>query len=142
MRRVSGPSTVAMPARVGRAILAHAWREAPRECCGFLLGTGRRIQYAVALPNRARVPTRYHIDPRDHVAWRRQLRQVSPELAIVGVYHSHPAGPPEPSPTDVAEAHYPEWIHVIATLEGRPRTRAFRIRRGRVTPLDIRPGRP
>jgi len=142
MGGVSGPSTVAMPARVGRAILEHARREAPRECCGLLLGTRRTIHYAVALPNRSRLRTRYRIDPRDHVGWRRHLRQVSPELAIVGVYHSHPTGPPEPSPTDVAEAHYPEWIHVIATLQGRARTRAFRIRRGRVTPLGIRVGRP
>lgn len=122
---------------VSRAILAHARGEAPRECCGFLLGTGDDVRYAVALINRARGPTRYRVDPRDHLAVRRVLRMVAPPLEIVGVYHSHPRGPAVPSATDVAEAHYPDWVHVIATLGRRARTHAFRIRHGQVEPLRI-----
>ena len=48
------------------------------------------------------------------------LRQFSPALSILGVYHSHPAGVAEPSPTDIDEAMYPEWAYVIIGLEPTP----------------------
>jgi proteasome lid subunit RPN8/RPN11 len=72
------------------------------------------------MPNVAASDTRFHVDERAHIELRRKLRRLEPPLEIVGVYHSHPAGPPVPSPTDLAEAHYPEWIYVIVGL-GRPR---------------------
>lgn len=36
---------------------------------------------------------------------------------ILAIYHSHPKGPPHPSPTDVAEAYYPESANLIWYLE-------------------------
>jgi proteasome lid subunit RPN8/RPN11 len=59
-------------------------------------------------------------------------------LSILGVYHSHPAGVAEPSPTDIDEAMYPEWAYVIIGLEPRRTSvRAFRIRTGAVLELRI-----
>jgi proteasome lid subunit RPN8/RPN11 len=55
----------------------------------------------------------------------------------VGVYHSHPAGAALPSPRDLAEAHYPEWLFVIVGAAGRS-VRAFRIARGRATRVRVR----
>jgi proteasome lid subunit RPN8/RPN11 len=114
---------VRLPRPVRHAILAHARRDAPRECCGFLVGSGRRVAFAVALPNVAAKPTvRYRIDDRDHIEIRRWLRHFRPPLEIVGVYHSHPNGDARPSPTDRSEWHYPGWISVIVGLKrGRPR---------------------
>jgi proteasome lid subunit RPN8/RPN11 len=65
-----------------------------------------------------------------------------PPLAIIGVYHSHPRGPSRPSPADVDEALYENWIHLIVGLgSGRARLSAYRIRRGRARPLALeRPG--
>jgi proteasome lid subunit RPN8/RPN11 len=129
---------VFLPPPLGRAIVAHARRERPRECCGFLLGRGQRVQFSVPMLNVAASPTRYRIDDRTHIDVRRLLRAFTPALEIVGVYHSHPAGPSRPSPTDVAEAHYPEWIHVIADLSGaRAHLAAFRIVHGQVRPVAI-----
>lgn len=34
-------------------------------------------------------------------------------LDLVGIYHSHPSGPPGPSPTDFADAAYPEAAYLI-----------------------------
>lgn len=130
---MSRTATVVLPAVVRRAIVAHARREAPRECCGLLVGVGRRVRFAVPMVNRAASEVRYRVDDRAHLDLRRVLRGFAPPLGIVGVYHSHPASRAVPSATDVAEAYYPEWVHVIVSLAGaRPRLAAFRIAHGRV----------
>jgi proteasome lid subunit RPN8/RPN11 len=120
-------------------MIAHARRDQPQECCGFLVGTPREILFAVAMPNAASKPSvRYRIDDRAHIQLRRLLRQFSPPLVIRGVYHSHPDGDAVPSVTDIAEALYPEWVHVIVGLgRRRPRIGAFRIRKGHVRSLPL-----
>ena len=129
---------ISAPIGVRRAIVTHARRDRPRECCGFLVGSGRRVRHAVPMPNVAPGETRYRVDDRAHIELRKLLRQFAPPLGIVGVYHSHPNGRAEPSPSDVAEAMYPEWIHVIVGLGGgAARVRAFRIARGRVRPVAV-----
>jgi proteasome lid subunit RPN8/RPN11 len=88
--------------------------------------------------NVARSAVRYELDPRTHIDARRVLRRLVPPLEILGVYHSHPAGPPVPSETDVAQALYPDWVHVIVGLGApRPRIAAYRIRGRRVTRVRL-----
>lgn len=124
---------------IRRAIVAHARRDRPTECCGLLLGHGRVITHAVPMRNVAASPVRYRIDDAEHVRLRRALRGWQPALEIVGVYHSHPRGGAAASPTDVAAAMYPEWVQVIVGLgEGRAQVRAFRIAAGRARPIAIR----
>lgn len=133
------PRAVRLSAAAARTMLDHARRERPRECCGLLVGAGGRVSVAVPMRNLARGRTRYRVDPAGHFALRRVLRAIAPETSIVGVYHSHPRGPAAPSETDVAEALYPDWIHIIVGLQGRrPETRGFAIIRGRVRPLALR----
>lgn len=116
-----------------RAVVLHARRARPREACGLLVGAGARVAFAVPIRNLARGRTRYRLDPAEHIALRRVLRAVTPAAQILGVYHSHPRGAAQPSDTDVAEALYPDWVHLIVGLAGRtPVVRAFRITRGRV----------
>ncbi len=123
---------VSLPAAVRRAIAAHARETYPAECCGFLVGHGGRMGFAVRMRNAAGSDRRYRIDDRAHIELRRILRACAPPLEIVGVYHSHPNGPAAPSDTDRAEAHYPGWVHVIVACNGRRvRFGAFRIVRGR-----------
>jgi proteasome lid subunit RPN8/RPN11 len=110
-------------------MIAHARRERPRECCGLLIGFGSRVSHALAMRNIARSPARYALDPAEHIGVRRLLRGCSPPLEIVGVYHSHPSSDPVPSPTDLKEAHYPDWIYAIVSLRARRAdVRAFQIR--------------
>ena len=113
------------------AMLAHARRDAPRECCGLLAGRGRRIELAIPMANIDKRPrARFQIDPAEHVAVRRALRLLAPALQIVGVYHSHPKGPAKPSISDVAEWYYPDWYYAI--VDGRrDAIRVFQIRKGR-----------
>jgi proteasome lid subunit RPN8/RPN11 len=114
-------------------------QEHPHECCGFLLGTGATLAFAVPMANLAASSSRYRIDDRAHIELRRVLRRLDPPLTIRGVYHSHPAGDAVPSSTDVREAHYADWIHVIVGLGRRPpRIAAFRIRGGRARRVQLR----
>lgn len=133
-----------LPATARRAIVAHAAREHPHECCGLLVGQGRSIVDAIPMRNVEASPTKFRIDDREHIALRRTLRTASPPLRILGVYHSHPSGPARPSPTDVAEAFYPEWVYVIAAVaNGRARVRGFVLDDGRMRPIRLlRPGGP
>ncbi len=84
-------------------LVAEARAAAPRECCGLLLGDDGAIDFAVAAANVHPTPeTHFEIDPQVLVdAWR-AMRGGGPR--VVGYYHSHPSGPPEPSPTDQALA--------------------------------------
>jgi [CysO sulfur-carrier protein]-S-L-cysteine hydrolase len=119
------------------AMIAHARREAPHECCGLLVGSPARIDESIATTNLAVSPSRFRIDPSEHIAINRRLRGSS--RAVIGVYHSHPHSPAEPSPTDVAEAHYSEFIHVIVSLADPPHVdvRGYWIRGGQVTSVAL-----
>ena len=131
--------TVRIPATVRRAVIAHARREQPNECCGLLLGTKRAVQFAVPVINDAASPTRFRVSDAEHIEWRRMLRSVAPPLSIVGVYHSHPRGIAEPSPTDLAEAMYPDWLYAIVGLGERPPAfRVFQIKRGRARKVSLK----
>ncbi len=112
---------VLVPPSVRDAILTHAQRERPRECCGLLVGTGTVVHLAHPARNELESPVRFRIDPRDHVQAVRAARALG--LDVIGAYHSHPAAPAVPSSTDLAEA-LPHFLYVIASLAageaGRP----------------------
>src|SRR5690349_19916771 len=95
-------------------MIAHARAEAPRECCGLLIGNGTTIDEAVRTTNIEPGTTRYRIDPADHFRLIKALRGTGRE--IVGAYHSHPRSPARPSPTDVAESSGEGFLYVIVSL--------------------------
>jgi proteasome lid subunit RPN8/RPN11 len=99
-------------------IVAHARETAPAECCGLLLGRGRTIVESARTRNVAARPTRFEIDPQDHIDRRREARRRG--LDVVGFYHSHPASAPMPSDRDRAEAAYSNHFHLIVGLASDP----------------------
>jgi len=117
-------------------ILAHARAEAPLECCGLLLGTRDRLEAALPARNLLASPARFEVDPVDHFGAIRRARDLGVE--VVGVYHSHPASAPVPSPRDLAEASYPEFVYVIASLP-RADLRAYRLLEGNFLPVALVP---
>jgi len=117
-------------------IVAHARAETPAECCGMLVGSGASIDKAVRARNIAARPTRFLIDPKDHIDARRAARDDGRE--VLGFYHSHPRSPAWPSPTDVSEAAYPDSVHLIVSLEGgAAEARLFRIAHGSAIELPL-----
>jgi proteasome lid subunit RPN8/RPN11 len=118
-------------------MIAHAREEAPNECCGLLAGQPRRVDEVVPCTNLDASPVRFRLDPKQHIDTNRRLRGSA--SAVVGAYHSHPASPAMPSETDVAEAHYPEFVWIIVSLARAeaPDVRAYSIVGGVVMPVEI-----
>jgi proteasome lid subunit RPN8/RPN11 len=85
------------------SLLAEAAAAHPLEACGLLLGENARIAEVRPCANIHPQPaTHFEIDPAPLIAAHRVARDGGPQ--VLGYYHSHPAGPPEPSATDRAHA--------------------------------------
>lgn len=121
------------------ALVLHARAAAPLECCGLLIGTPDCIDGSVSTRNVDPHPTRFRVDPAVHIQLNRLLRGT--HRAVVGVYHSHPTSSAEPSPSDIGEAYYAEFVHVIVSLVNptQPDIRAYRIIRGVASPVVLQP---
>ena len=116
-------------------MLAHAREEAPRECCGLLVGFGASVVRSVRARNLDVSATRYLINPKDHFTAIRSARNEG--LDVVGAYHSHPSSAPVPSATDITEADSgPDFLYVIVSPIG-DGVRAYRIVAGAYTLLEL-----
>ena len=125
-KRVRHARGIQLRPAVRAEIVAHAREDAPRECCGLLVGHGSLVLESVRSPNVDPDPNRYEIDARVHVATNRRLRGTG--RAVVGAYHSHPHSPAWPSTSDLAETYYAEFIWVIVSLASGVETlKAFRL---------------
>jgi proteasome lid subunit RPN8/RPN11 len=118
---------------------AHALQDPSRECCGLLAGRDAVITRALQATNAASSPaTSYEIAPEELFRLTREIRAAS--LEFLGIYHSHPNGKNEPSPRDIEHAYYPDAAYFIVSPhpDAPQPVRAFSIRDGRVTELEIR----
>src|SRR5262245_15426961 len=94
----------------------------PRETCGVLVGREahglRHVLCAVPGRNRdeERSRERYELDPGDLVAADMEARAQG--LATLGIWHSHPDQPAEPSETDRVAA-WEGWSYVILSVSTR-----------------------
>ena len=81
---------VRVPRDVRRAMIDHARRDRPRECCGFVVGAPARAMFVVAMTNVDRSRVRYRIDDRAHIelrargAFARRLGGGDDEVFAVG----------------------------------------------------------
>jgi proteasome lid subunit RPN8/RPN11 len=93
-------------------IVGHASIHAPLEACGLLAGKNDQVEKILFVQNQAQSPVRFVMDPYE------QLRAFewieSNGLDLLGIFHSHPAGPETVSPTDIAEAVY-DVVHIICS---------------------------
>jgi proteasome lid subunit RPN8/RPN11 len=126
------------------AIVAHARRDAPNECCGLLVGRPGEILEAVPAGNGAGDPTRrYEISPADYFAQIKRCRRISAaqseSFGVLGAYHSHPRGGPHPSETDTAEA-FRDFVFVIVGLAGAAggmEIRAYTLEGEQLVPVEL-----
>lgn len=120
--------TLQLPADIRAALVAHAEREAPNECCGLLIGKGTDIVDAHAARNNVASQTRFTINPADHFVAIRKARAAG--LDVVGAYHSHPATEAVPSASDVRDASEGAPLMLIVSLAPAPVVRAFMLEPG------------
>lgn len=134
-------------------MIQHARRETPYEACGLLAGRDDDAMHLYLIKNLEDSPrlraldippdrrVRYFMDEAQLFYAQRNMRDN--DLELVAIFHSHPAGPDRPSPTDVRLAFYPEARYIIISLADadHPVVNNFRIVDQRVTreELDVTP---
>lgn len=118
---------VKVPAAVQTHIIEHAREGKPEEICGILRGKGLDAYEAIRGQNIARERIEnYEVDPQTLL---RQFDFEDQGEEMMGIYHSHPVSVAYPSATDAWNAHYPESIYFICSLEydDAPVIRAYRM---------------
>ena len=125
---------IRIPTALLAELRAHCARARPEEACGLLVGAGEQVVRIEPAENVAEDRRRrFEVDPRLLLRLHRELR--GGPLSVLGVYHSHPAGRPEPSPTDLAKALDPELVWLIVGADGA--ARAWRIEDGGAREIAI-----
>lgn len=114
----------------------HAEGDYPDECCGFFFGFAdedhRQVKYTTEVKNAKEGDQRrrFQIDSRDY----QQAEQYAAnhDLDLLGVYHSHPDHPAEPSEHDRKVA-MPYFSYIIISVrEGKAtETRSWRLNEDR-----------
>jgi proteasome lid subunit RPN8/RPN11 len=120
------------------ALIAHARDTAPNEACGIIGGKENRALKIYPLKNTHATPrVNFYADPLELLAAFRDIEANGWEH--IAVYHSHPASDAFPSATDIAQAYYPDVVHLIISLVNaeQPIVRAFRIVEGQVQEVAL-----
>jgi proteasome lid subunit RPN8/RPN11 len=122
------------------AIINHALREAPRECCGIIAGRNGVPMQLYETRNVAAGNRLYEIDPAQLIDL--EFRELpAQETEIVAIYHSHPVSQAFPSATDVELAFWPDAVFLICSLvdPSQPEIRGFLIRDGAIDEVMLSP---
>jgi len=116
-------------------MLEHINQHAPLEACGLLAGKANRVERVILVRNQAQSAVRFVMDPYEQLqafAW-----IDSSGLDLLGIFHSHPAGPDTASQTDIEEAAY-EVVHLIwAKDQNGWQARGFWIQNGRAMEVSL-----
>jgi [CysO sulfur-carrier protein]-S-L-cysteine hydrolase len=134
MRTMTSPA-LTFPRSLYAEMVAHVLSNPTLEMCGLLSGRAGVVDRVWPVPNALHSPVAYRMDGPEFAE-----AMIGCEFEPLGIFHSHPAGPPVPSPTDIAEAAYPDSIYVVISLQNTsPGVRSFRIVDEQVVevPIDI-----
>jgi proteasome lid subunit RPN8/RPN11 len=113
----------------------HVEQNAPLEACGLLAGKNDSVEKVLLIRNQAQSPVRFVMDPHEQLDAFTWID--SQALDLLGIFHSHPAGPDTVSVTDIAEAAY-EVAHVIWSRTGREwKARGFWVENGKVINVPL-----
>ncbi|MCP4714288.1 MAG: M67 family metallopeptidase [Deltaproteobacteria bacterium] len=132
------PGQIEILSEFRQEMIAHARRDLPNECCGLLIGTAGRIGRVVPMRSTEPASDAYFMDPIQQVEVLTGMERQGEEL--IGIYHSHPRGPLEPSGMDLQLAFHPEAVYVIVSLGDpqHPDIGAFVLNDGRFRRIEIR----
>jgi proteasome lid subunit RPN8/RPN11 len=122
-------------------MLRHVAEHVPLEACGLLAGRNGKVRKVLPVRNQAQSPVRFVMDPYGQLQAFEWMD--SQELELVGIFHSHPAGPETVSATDIREAAY-EVVQVIwSRVEdgGDWKVRGFWIQDGQAEEVDLLVGK-
>jgi len=116
---------VLLPQGIADAIIAHAREGKPEEICGILRGRDNEAFELVRGINEAEDKIDNYMVDAKTLLLQFEFEDAGDEM--MGIYHSHPVSVAYPSATDAWNAHYPDSIYFICSLEfdDQPTIRAF-----------------
>ena len=101
----------------------------------MLAGRDGRVEKVLPVWNQAQSPVRFVMDPYEQLKAFEWIDLNG--LVLLGIFHSHPAGPETVSATDIAEAAY-EVVHVVCSrLGGQWNVRGFWIENRQATEITL-----
>jgi proteasome lid subunit RPN8/RPN11 len=109
--------TLHLPDDLAARVLRAASRAYPNECCGLIEGSDADDGWRASAIHEAQniaddKARRFLIDPKLQFDLMRRLRES--QARMIGCFHSHPDGRPEPSATDRVEAYEDGFVYLIA----------------------------
>jgi proteasome lid subunit RPN8/RPN11 len=123
------------------AIVGHAQRDAPNECCGMVAVRDGAAVAVHEATNTAASPFRFEVDGME---LHRTLTEIEDGgLELGAIYHSHTRSEPYPSQTDLNfAANWPgvEWIIVGVTKGADPVVRSYLIEDGVIREVPVERG--
>ena len=118
------------------SMLADILGRTSEEACGIVAGYEGTSCAVFPVTNVLHSPVRFLMDPEEQLDIFNQVRDQ--DWQLLAIYHSHLLGPEQPSPTDIAEAYYPELVNLIwSNTTGEWICRGFSIQKGRVKPVPV-----
>jgi len=128
-------SQLTLEKKYAQEIIEYVNIHAPLEACGLLAGKQNRVEKILFVRNQAQSPVRFVMDPYEQLQAFDWIE--SNGLELLGIFHSHPAGPETVSPTDIAEAAY-KVVHLICSRKENVWTmRGFWIEEGKTTEVPL-----
>jgi proteasome lid subunit RPN8/RPN11 len=121
------------------AIVAHARRDHPDECCGVIAGRDGAATRLFEMDNAERSPTGFTFDSAEWLRVYRTIDDADEDLLVV--YHSHTATEAYPSRTDIRwSVNTPgaSWLLVSTREPDTEEVRSYRIVDGEVREEEIR----
>jgi [CysO sulfur-carrier protein]-S-L-cysteine hydrolase len=140
-----GPASVTLSVDLVQAIVDHARADYPNEACGVIVGDGAPADGGEALRwvpmrNEYASPLRYRIHAEDLYPVLVEVDDAD-DKAFWAIVHSHVRSAAYPSPTDVAQAVFPDALYLLVSLEAdEPALGAFRIVDGTIFPVELLTG--
>ena len=125
------------------AIVAHARRDHPDECCGIIAAKNGRPSRLFEMMNADRSPTGFEFDSGQWLAVYREIDDADEEFHVV--YHSHTMTEAYPSRTDIRwslTTPFAHWLLVSTRSPEKVEIRAYTISEGVVSEEDLRVPRP
>lgn len=123
-------------------MLAHVTACLPEEGCGLLGGRFNeggtaRVEVVFPVENELHSPVRFRMAPLEQLRVFQEIERLN--LDLVGIFHSHPAGPDHPSVTDLAEFLYPGVPVVILSpgAAGGWQVKGFLIEKSQAVALSL-----
>ena len=90
---------------------AHVDKTAPIEACGFVAGSKNLSRQVYPITNSLHSATKFQMAEAELVSTIHRIQEK--EWDLLAIYHSHPQGPAQPSPTDIQEATFLNSVQLI-----------------------------